>query len=681
MAFLFVKFFVGFLYVFVGICLTEPCAMYYNHCMEVPIMYVHFNDQSDDRYYYLTKCIRIGKKTRTITVRTLGKHSELLKEHEDPLAYCKQIASEETRQEKEKQKNNQVTVLYDMNEPLKRSSDRVPEHNLLNTGYLYLQKILSDLKLDIVFEKIRAEKKIRYDIQSIFNLLVFSRILYPASKRSTVENSKLFYGVNKPNDNDVYRSLDLISEYAVELQKQMYKASSKIVDRNTEVLYYDCTNYYFETEREDPDILNDDGDIIQYGLRKYGKSKENRPNPIVGQGLFIDGNGIPIAQTIYHGNMNEQLSTLPLERKIVKQFGLSSFIYCSDSGLGSLNTKLYNTYTNRHFVVAQSLKKVTADEHETIFKDLNWKLYGVKERKPAKYGDNMEHDVPVSLETFKNAVLKEMNGEALTDEEASMMQHDLIYKRVPVKKKLDSIKTKKAGSNQATKDELSYDIIVTFSKKYFKYENSILDRQLERAQKMIDENDLDSYHNNVNDVKRLLKKTQVSKETGEVLDKKQLVNLVEINNEVVNDERFYHGFYAMASNLDYDVESIFDINKQRWMVENCFRLLKSVFLARPVFVSNEARIEGHFITCFTALLVFKLLEFKLNDKITIDKFTSNEIIKALKNIGVLERKEFYESTYDYTLAVERLEQVTNLNMNKKIYTEAGLNKILRSTKK
>ncbi len=642
-------------------------------------MYVYSNEQSDDTYYYLYKTVRKGESTVTISVRPLGKYSELILEHEDPKAYCDQIADEETRKEKENRKKKILSIIYDLNEPLKRTSERVPDINSLNTGYFYLQKIMSGLKLDSVFEAIRVKNKIKYDIQSIFNLLVFSRILYPASKKSTIENTKKFYGVTRPNENNVYRSLDLISKHATEIQKQMYKYSSKIVERNTDILYYDCTNYYFEIEGEDQDFFNENDDIVQYGLRKYGKSKENRPNPVVGQGLFIDGNGIPLAQTVYHGNMNEQLSTLPLEKTIVKQFGVSKFIYCSDSGLGSLNTKLYNTYADRHFLVTQSLKHIKEKDHETIFKDQNWKLLGVTETNPSKYGDKEEHEVFVSLETFKNAVLKELNGEELTEEEAFLMKHDMIYKRVPVKRQTDIPGEVKDGKVQNV--DLSYDIVVTFSKKYFLYEKEKLDNHIERASRMIKDNDFESYHNNPNDVRRLLKKIHVEKETGEVLDKKNLINLVELNDEAIENERFYHGFYGMATNLDYDVIQLFELNKERWRVEDCFRLLKSVFLARPVFLSRPKRIEGHFVTCFAALLVFKLLQFKLNENIKIEKFNHNEIITALKNITVSEKPEFYESLYDYSQIVERLEMVTELGMDKKYYYAADLNKILRSSKK
>ena len=308
---------------------------------------------NDDKLVYIVDSTRVDNKIKTIVVEKLGRLSDLKKNYSDPIAFAKKRALQLTNEKRANEDNFDVKFFTQRILSSSQTS--------FNAGYLFLQKIYYGLSLDKICLEIQEDSKTKYDLNNILKDLIFSRILYPSSKLSTFDLAHNFLESPSYELHDVYRALDLLSNNIDLIQKEVYSSSLKICKRNTNILYYDCTNFFFEIEQQD-------------GFRNYGFSKEHRPNPIVQMGLFMDGNGLPLAFNINPGNTNEQITPRPTEEMIEKEFGLSKFIYCSDAGLGSYNNKWFNQLKDRSFIVTQSLKKIKSYLLNWVLDDNNWNI-------------------------------------------------------------------------------------------------------------------------------------------------------------------------------------------------------------------------------------------------------------------------------------------------------------------
>ncbi|MHC6180789.1 IS1634 family transposase [Clostridium sp. JNZ X4-2] len=566
---------------------------------------------------YVTKTVYIDKKERTITVEKLGTETELREKLNgaDPYEWAKEYIRQ--LNEKEKEQTRKVLVPFEQSKIILKDEQRS-----FNGGYLFLQKIYHELGIHKICKDISQRYKFDFDLDSILSRLIYGRIIFPASKLATYELSKRF--IEQPNFDlhQIYRALEVIAKETDFIQSSLYENTLKVSKRNTGVLYYDCTNYFFEIEQED-------------GSKQYGPSKEHRPNPIVQMGLFMDGDGIPLAFSINRGNMNEQLTLKPLEKKIISDFKLSKFIVCTDAGLASEDNRKFNDKNGRAFITTQSIKKLKQHLKKWALSTDDWKL-------------------PGSEKNYDISKLDEMMDKATSDDKAKI-RAKVFYKERWIKEK-----------------EFEQRLIITYSIKYRDYQRKIRNTQIERAQKTIENNPTKIKKCNQNDYKRFIQKTSCTAD-GEIADKE----IYSIDQAVIEKEESFDGFYGVCTNLEDDVSEIINVNHRRWEIEECFRIMKSEFKARPVYLSNDDRIEAHFTTCFISLILYRLLEKKLNEN-----YTCHEIISGLKDMEFFEVKgEGYVPTYTRTDFTDALHESFGFHTDYQIVAANMMKKIFKQTKR
>ena len=634
--------------------------MWYNGAVfqpEVLCVKLNYDRKSKDPTYFIQQGIRNGKKVTTKNIKRIGKHSELLAITDDPLAYAK----EQVRLFNEQVKEGKVEIQFkiDFEEKLVASGNITSKSQLKNIGYFPLQQIYHDLHLEEFFSQVLADRKITFPCNDINRFLTYGRILDPHSKAGTYDRLDTYYDMESTFDyQHILRHLDVLVDNFDVYMEHLFTNSNNVVKRNTSVCYYDCTNYFFECEHEDDTYVDPVTGEIFRGLRKYGPSKEHRPTPIVQMGLFMDGNGIPISMCINPGSQNEQLSAVPLEHKITNMFGSDKFIYCADGGLGSYAIREYNSMGERAYIVTQSVKKLSAVMKEAVFADCDYR--------------RKSNNEPMTIQGMKEFDrMKEENRE---------LYDDKIYKVLVADKAIDTGLTEKVLQKngkyreQKVKGQLQQYIIVSFSRKMLEYQRYIRNSQIARAQKLLETKDPEMIKKGPNDVTRFIKRTSVG-ENGEKAQDSYVVDT-----SIIEEEEKYDGYYAIATNLDprkhNDAARILDISANRYKIEDCFRVLKTNFEARPAFVSNHNHIIGHFITCYTALLVYRLLEAKLEQ--TGHHFTIDQILDTLKAMNVMNFQDtFYAATYDCGEVCTALNAAFGLGLDRKYYEPKALNKKLK----
>lgn len=559
---------------------------------------------------YVVKSIYHNKKRTNKVVEKLGTYEKLKQTlDEDPIEWAKKYVEKLNEQEK----NGTRTIL------VKYNPSKVIEKNQqisFNGGYLFLEKIYYELGLNAICKDISQKYKFAYDLNNILSRLIYSRIIYPSSKLATFELSKKY--IEQPNFelHDIYRALEVISKETDFIQSELYKNSLKVSKRNTNILYYDCTNYFFEIEQES-------------GLRQYGPSKEHRPNPITQMGLFMDGDGIPLAFNITAGNTNEQITLKPLEEKILDDFKLSKFIVCTDAGLASNANRNFNDKDERAFITTQSIKKLKKYLMDWALSPNDWALSGDTK----KYNINDIEKDESSIELYKDRI---------------------FFKERWIKE-----------------NGLEQKLIVTYSLKYRNYQRQIRNSQIERAKVAITNKSFKLDKCNQNDFKRFIKKTNITND-GEIAEKKVLT----LNNDVIQKEEQFDGFYGVCTNLDDDAEEIIKVNQRRWEIEESFRIMKSEFKARPVYLSRDDRITAHFTTCFLSLVLLRFLEKRLEEK-----YTTSKIIDTLKNMNFSESiGNGYIPTYTRTDLTDALHNKFGFRTDYQIITNYSLKKIFKKIK-
>lgn len=561
---------------------------------------------------YVVKTVYSNKKRTNKVIEKLGTYENLRKKlyPDEPIEWAKKYVEELNKQELEGTRN--IIVKYNPTKIIEKDTQK-----LFNGGYLFLEKIYYELGLDKICKQISEKYKFEYDLNNILSRLLYGRIIFPSSKLATFNLSKQF--IEQPNFElqHIYRALEIISRENEMIQSELYKNSLKKAKRNTAILYYDCTNYFFEIEQEE-------------GLKQYGPSKEHRPNPITQMGLFMDGDGIPLAFNISAGNTNEQGTLTPTEEKILKDFELSKFIVCTDAGLASTDNRKFNNKDERAFITTQSVKKLKKHLKEWALTKTGWKLSG----------DLKEYDIS-KLEK--------------TEETIEKYKNKVFYKERWIKE-----------------DGLEQKFIMTFSLKYKYYQRQIRNNQIERAQKAMNNKNFKLEKCNQNDYKRFITKTAVTKD-GEVADKKVL----SLNMKQIEKEEQYDGFYGVCTNLDDNAEEIIKINQRRWEIEESFRIMKSEFKARPVYLSRDDRITAHFTTCFLALVLHRYLEKELEEK-----YTATQIIDTLRNMNLVKHNEDgYIPVYTRTDITDDLHKKFDFRTDYEIVNKKNLKNILKKIKK
>ncbi len=564
-------------------------------------------------HYSIIYDVKINGKRTSKIYENIGniEKVKLRAGNEEPLVWLNNYVNELNNKIKE----NTLPII------IKKSTSKMIDMNkqvVYNAGYLFLQKIYYDLKINNICSDITDKYQFKYDLNNILSNLIYSRILFPASKLKTLETSKKFLEQPNFDYNSILRSLEVISKESDFIQSELYKNSLKYSNRNDSILFYDCTNYYFEIEDADD-------------FRKYGKGKEHRPNPIVGMGLFMDGDGIPLTFDMFPGNKNEQGTLTPLENKIINDFEKSKFIVCTDAGLASTANRKFNNTNDRRFVTTQSIKQQKQFlKNWCLDLSSGWKL-------------------PGSNKTYDISKLRE------NDELIKKFYHQIFYKERWIKE-----------------NDLEQRLIVTFSPKYQEYQKHIRNKQVTRAQNIIDKNPKNIKSHNENDPKRFIT-TLSTTSNGEIAEE----NHYSLNEKQISEEAKYDGLYAVCTNLEDDVEQIIKINKCRWEIEESFRIMKTEFKARPVYLSREDRIKAHFTTCFLALVIYRYLEKKLEEK-----YTTEKIIETLKNYNLVNENDLgYSPLYTRTEIINKLHEVFNFNTAFEINTNKKIKKILQQTKK
>jgi transposase len=560
--------------------------------------------------FYISKSFKdaSGKSTSKI-IRKLGTLKELSEklntDRDGVLAWANEQAKIETDKYRKDNEAKTVLIPFHANRQLEYGKQKA-----YKGGYLFLQSIYYGLKLDQTCQKIKARHEFEYDLNAILSDLVYTRILEPQSKRSSFQAAKKFLEPPSYELHDIYRALSVISGECDYIQAEVFKNSRLCLKRNENILYYDCTNYYFEIEQEEGD-------------KRYGKSKEHRPNPIVQMGLFTDGDGMPLAFSIFPGNQNEQASLKPLETKILNEFGCDKFIYCSDAGLASESNRVFNHMGKRAFIVTQSIKKLPAEERE-------WALNKSGFR-------NISNDKKVDIEN-------------LSDED----NKGLYYKDLPY-----------------TTTRLHQRLIITYSPKYAAYQKSIRERQIERAEKMLSCGKLNKQRRNPNDPARFVGKIAAT-EDGEAAKIRYY-----LDTDKIAEEAKYDGLYAVCTDLlDDDPADIVKVSEGRWQIEACFRILKTDFSARPVFVRREDRIKAHFLVCFLSLLIYRALEKKLDYNYTCD-----EILATLKdmNFASIEEQGFMP-LYGRQTITDALHNACGFRTDFQFITKSNMKAIQKTSK-
>lgn len=576
--------------------------------------------------FYVQKTIRKpdGHVT-TVTVEKLGNLTEVTAKAggKDPYVWAQEYVNELNR--KEYDENKEILISYSPSKLLKKN-----EQKLFNCGYLFLQNIYYRLGLDKICRDISSRHSFAYDLNDILSKLIYTRILYPSSKLSSNRQAKKFIEQPTFELHDIYRALSILSEENDFIQTQLYKNSQKVCGRRKDILYYDCTNYFFEIEEADD-------------LRRYGKCKQHQPLPIVGMGLFMDYDGIPLAFDIYPGNKNEQPTLKPLEQKVIRDYGLDQIIVCTDAGLSSktnrkFNDRKINGVQLRSFITTQSIKQLPDYLKDFALDPDGWHL-------------------PGSDEIFN---LNEI------DEEKNYK--NIFYKDRWIKEDLSQRKIKKGAQ------PLEQHLIVSFSPKYKAYQRKIRNGQVERAQQLIDDGKYKQRPKNQNDPHRFIFREKATKD-GEICTEE----IVFLNTDAVREEERYDGFYAVCTNLDdMSVEEIVKINKKRWEIEECFRVMKTEFKARPVYLQTEDHIRAHFITCFIALVIYRILEKELQEA-----YTCEEIIDTLKDMMIARpgEKLGYTPVYTRTDLTDRLHETAGFRTDYQIITDVNMRKIIRASKK
>lgn len=505
---------------------------------------------------------------------------------------------------------------------IKKNNKKIIEKDVnksFNVGYLFLKKLYNQLNIKSICDSISNKYQFHFDLNEILSYLVYARIIYPSSKLETFKQCQNF--IEQPNFklHDEYRALSYISENMDFIQEQLFNNSKKVINRNSKVIYYDCTNYFFEIDQDDD-------------IRKYGISKEHKPNPIVGMGLFMDGDGLPLSCNIYPGNQNEQKTLIPEETKIVNNFKLddTKIILCTDAGLASDEIKKFNIKDGRAFVITQSLKKLKDEYKNKVFDKFDWRI-------------------PNDLRNTYNL------GTIENDEILKEKYYDTLFYKI--------IQTETKSVKQ--------DLIVTFCFKYFDYNRNIRNNQIERAKKSIENNNVTRKGKNQNDYRRFIDSLN-STDDGEIAE-----NITySINEDLINEEAKYDGYYALTTNLIGDINEILKIVKGRWEIEESFRIMKSDFLARPVNLSREDRIKAHFMTCFISLFIYRLLEKKLGFK-----YTTSQILDTLRNMNVLESiGDGYLPSYTRTNLTDDLHEIFNFRTDYEINTYKDFKKIFEHLK-
>jgi hypothetical protein len=588
------------------------------------------------RLYFYESYYENGK-TKQKCVENLGRLDELKKQFDDPLSHFKKTAEQRTQ---EKRASRSASLNIDL-----AASMDTDEDNLKNVGYTVLKELYKQLELDKFWKGIQKKTSIQYDLEAVFRLLVFSRILYPASKMDTFHNKKVYFeNFDGFALNDVYKALDLFDQYDEQLQAWIYKHSSAICERDMSVSYFDCTNYYFDIGRSDMDTFGDDGGPVdkkgnpaEIKYRKRGPEKNHRPDPIVEMGLLMDKNGIPLAFDLFPGNESEKLHMRPIINRVKNQFDSGRVIFVADRGL--------NTSDNIYFLNG---------DNKADYNPRDGYVYGQSVR-----GADAEFKEWVLKDGYKTEKFTDEDGRELTFIHKSRIHPKTIQVNVTV----PGQKKKKKKSVSIDQKQMAY-----YSEKYARKQKRDREVMIARAK------DLIAHPKKYDKVTAAgsgayVQNIAFDKSTGEIVEGRELV----LDEAKIAEEEKYDGYYSIVtSELRMSDQEIRDTYRGLARIEETFKISKTEFESRPVFVWTNAHIEGHFATCFTALVLIRLLQAKLGSRYPIGK-----TIESLRKYNCTQiDTTLYQFIY-YDEILKECGEIFGLELNNRYRTREQIRRLLK----
>lgn len=589
-------------------------------------MFVKQSKSKDGRIYLsFVQSYRHDGKNKQRTIEKIGYLDELEKKYDDPLTHFKEVAKERSSLPTEE------TFTFNLNEHVNK--DIIYRKNV---GYSILSRLYDRLNIDTLLSNISYNEKTNMELNNIFSLLIYNRFLLPSSKKNAYDTKDVFFQDFNFSLKDIYRSLDIFSKYSDEIQKHIYNNIENILSYDKSVSYYDVTNYYFEIPYNDVDETNDNNEIIKKGLRKKGPSKENRKSPIVQMGLLMDNNGIPMAYNLFPSNESEKTSLLPTVRKIKREYNLNRMIIVADRGINTSD----NTYG-------------LSGTNDEINDDFDGYVYG----QSIKQGD----------QDFKNWALDSSN--LICDKYLDKNNDEIVFKhKSRIIKKAVTIKSDKTNRN--VKKATYQKQMVYYSQKYAdkqRKERSIL---IQKSKDLI--NNPAKYNKaTAYGAAAYVKNINFDKETGEVLKSKLSLNISKIK-----EEEKYDGYYSIVtSEIEMSDKQMRDTYKGLWEIEESFRILKSEFSARPVYVRTEEHINAHFLVCFITLVMARLLKKEFDNKYSITNIRES-ILKC--NCTYLDMNKYlFDYNDDF---IEEASLKYNMTLTKRIQSRSDIKKYFKKIK-
>lgn len=511
-------------------------------------------------------------------------------------------------------------------------------------GDLMLIPFYNALGLPQICREIQTDTRTEYSLNEILESLVVSRILYPCSKKGAYELNKKRIRPTSFGLEDIYRALSLLSSHIDDIQARVWSNSQKITDRNTRIIYYDCTNYYFEIEDNDKDFVDKQTGEYIPGLRKRGKSKENRPNPIVQMGMLMDGDGMPLSFIIFPGNESEQPSLQKIEEMVANKFGLNEFIISTDAGLGSENNRRYNMTEGREYITVQSLPSLPKADQDMALAPEGWRIAFRDSALPPIDPFNPERNI------FN-----------LSEIDLDAERHTRFYKEIIVDKCMD-------GDKSTAQQER---VIVTYSHDFALYLRHKREERISSAQKIVNRRQTKSRQSQ-QDPRRYIATEYITKEGIKATNVKMALD----QKAITADQRF-DGFYAYGTSLDDDAADVLRARSFHHEIEHLFRTTKTFLEARPVHLQRQDRIRSHFLICFLAMVIIKILQKKLH----MPELTIDQLILTLRSIEFDYFKSIgYRPLFERNEITDRLQQIAGITIDTEIVETKRMNKLYRNIK-
>lgn len=559
-------------------------------------------------------------KSKQRTVKKIGYLDELKKQYDDPINYFKEEA---------KKINNQSIKEFTIKNIDTKKIDKFSARK--NLGYFALKNIYNDINFESFFKEKQKKLKMNYNLDSIMRLLIYSRILYPSSKKETYSNKDVFFEDFDFSLKDLYRSLDYFNEFKEDIQTLIWNNTKDVYNRDVSTSYYDCTNYYFEISYNDEDLIDEEGNILEKGYRKKGPSKEHRPEPIIGMGLLMDKTGIPLSYDLFPGNESEKTTLRPIVKRTKSKYGIERTIVVADRGLNTSDNTFFlagknNDEQTNHdgYVYGQSIKGADKEFQKWALEQSDFIIDKIKEDDEIIY---FKHKSRV----FGKKVQIQKNGKR--SNQTIIYQKQMVY----------------YSQKYADKQKKDRELVIEKAKDLIKNPSKYTRATSVGAAGYIDNIDYD-------------------KETGIVIEKELKLNL-----DKIKEEEKFDGYYSIVtSEKDLSDKEIRDIYKGLWKIEESFKITKSQFKTRPVYVWTKEHIEAHFLTCFISLVIIRLLELKLNRK-----FSTESITNSLKKYSCSKIEHDYYLFDYYDDIIEELEKLFSIDLSSKYQNLKNIRKILK----